>query len=167
MSDLKELRKSKHLTQQEAAFRIGVSLRSYISYENEETKKGSPKYRFLLQELEKINPIDEEHGVLERDELINICSEILSEYDVDYCYLFGSYAKNTQHEGSDYDFYVVMPDDAGNEILLGQKAYRSLRGLRKTPVDIVVGHESAFEKLKTQPTIEREVARDGILLYEK
>ncbi len=82
-------------------------------------------------------------------------------------YLFGSYAKNTQHEGSDYDFYVVMPDDAGNEILLGQKAYRSLRGLRKTPVDIVVGHESAFEKLKTQPTIEREVARDGILLYEK
>ena len=82
-------------------------------------------------------------------------------------YLFGSYAKNTQHEGSDYDFYVVMPDDAGNEILLGQKAYRSLRGLRKTPVDIVVGHESAFEKLKMQPTIEREVARDGILLYEK
>ena len=82
-------------------------------------------------------------------------------------YLFGSYAKNTQHEGSDYDFYVVMPDDAGNEILLGQKAYRSIRGLRKTPVDIVVGHESAFEKLKTQPTIEREVARDGILLYEK
>ena len=82
-------------------------------------------------------------------------------------YLFGSYAKNTQHKDSDYDFYIVMPDDAGNEILLGQKAYRSLRGIRKTPVDIVVGHESSFEKLKLQPTIEREVARDGVLLYEK
>lgn len=82
-------------------------------------------------------------------------------------YLFGSYAKDTFHEGSDYDFYLVMPDDAGNEILLGQKAYRSLHGIRKTPVDIVVGHESAFEQLKLQPTIEREVARDGVLLYEK
>lgn len=82
-------------------------------------------------------------------------------------YLFGSYARDTYHEGSDYDFYLVMPDDAGNEILLGQKAYRSLRGIRKTPVDIVIGHESAFERLKRQPTIEREVARDGVLLYEK
>ncbi|MBP5443847.1 MAG: nucleotidyltransferase domain-containing protein [Treponema sp.] len=82
-------------------------------------------------------------------------------------YLFGSYAKNTQRADSDYDFYIVMPDDAGNEILLGQKAYRSLRGIRKTPVDIVVGHESAFERLKTQPTLEREVFRDGVILYEK
>ncbi len=82
-------------------------------------------------------------------------------------YLFGSYAKNTQHEGSDYDFYLVMPDNSENEILLGQKAYRSLRGIRKTPVDIVVGYESDFERLKNQPTIEREVARDGVLLYAK
>ncbi|MGN0732269.1 MAG: nucleotidyltransferase domain-containing protein [Treponema sp.] len=82
-------------------------------------------------------------------------------------YLFGSYAKNTQHEESDYDFYIVMPDGSENEILIGQKAYRSLRGIRKTPVDIVVGYESDFERLKNQPTIEREVSRDGILLYEK
>ncbi|MBO4321115.1 MAG: nucleotidyltransferase domain-containing protein [Treponema sp.] len=82
-------------------------------------------------------------------------------------YLFGSYAKNTYHADSDYDFYLVMPDDSGNEILLGQKAYRSLRGIRKTPVDIVVGHESSFENLKMQPTIEREVFRDGVLIYEK
>lgn len=82
-------------------------------------------------------------------------------------YLFGSYAKNTQHKDSDYDFYIVMPDNSGNEISLSQKAYRSLRGIRKTPVDIVVGHETSFEQLKMQPTLEREVARDGILLYEK
>ena len=82
-------------------------------------------------------------------------------------YLFGSYAKNTYHADSDYDFYLVMPDDSGNEILLGQKAYRSLRGIRKTPVDIVIGHESSFETLKFQPTLEREVFRDGVLVYEK
>ncbi len=82
-------------------------------------------------------------------------------------YLFGSYARNTQREDSDYDFYIVMPDGAGNEIALAQKAYRSLRGVRKTPVDIVVGGESAFEERKALPTLEREVFRDGVLLYEK
>ena len=82
-------------------------------------------------------------------------------------YLFGSFARNEEQADSDYDFYLVMSDDAGNEIQLEQKAYRALRGIRKTPVDIVIGHESAFERLKNQPTIEREVARDGVLLYEK
>ena len=96
-----------------------------------------------------------------------IISERLKEMNPRRIYLFGSYARGTEREDSDYDFYLVMPDDAGNEILLSQKAYRSLRGIRKTPVDIVVGHESAFERLKNQPTLEREVAQGGVLLYEK
>ena len=41
-------------------------------------------------------------------------------------YLFGSFAKDTYNEDSDYDFYVVVPDDAGNKIELSQKAYKSL-----------------------------------------
>ncbi|MBQ7611609.1 MAG: nucleotidyltransferase domain-containing protein [Spirochaetaceae bacterium] len=82
-------------------------------------------------------------------------------------YLFGSYANDRHSPSSDYDFYLVMPDDAGNEILLAQKAYRSLRGIRKTPVDILIGLETEFEKLKFKPTVEREVYRYGVLLYEK
>ena len=35
MTQLKEIRIAKQLTQQEAARRLGVSLRSYITYENE------------------------------------------------------------------------------------------------------------------------------------
>lgn len=31
-------------------------------------------------------------------------------------YLFGSYAKGTYNEESDYDFYVVVADDAGDQI---------------------------------------------------
>ena len=38
MGELKELRIEKELTQQEAADLVGVSLRSYKSYENEEEK---------------------------------------------------------------------------------------------------------------------------------
>ena len=156
MSDLKELRKSKHLTQQEAAFRIGVSLRSYISYENEETKKGSPKYRFLLQELEKINPIDEEHGVLERDELINICSEILSEYDVDYCYLFGSYAKGKASGSSDVDLMISAK-------VTGLKYYELVERLREAlhkKVDML-----DTKQLLKNETLLNEVLKEGIRIY--
>lgn len=156
MSDLKELRKSKHLTQQEAAFRIGVSLRSYISYENEETKKGSPKYRFLLQELEKINPIDEEHGVLERDELINICSEILSEYDVDYCYLFGSYAKGKASGSSDVDLLISTK-------VTGLKYYELVERLREAlhkKVDML-----DTKQLLKNETLLNEVLKEGIRIY--
>lgn len=156
MPDLKELRKSKHLTQQEAAFRIGVSLRSYISYENEETKKGSPKYRFLLQELEKINPIDEEHGVLERDELINICSEILSEYDVDYCYLFGSYAKGKASGSSDVDLLISAK-------VTGLKYYELVERLREAlhkKVDML----DTKQLLKNEALL-NEVLKEGIRIY--
>lgn len=61
-------------------------------------------------------------------------------------YLFGSFTKGTYNEDSGYDFYIVVPDDAGNQIELSQKAYKSLRGIRKRPVDIVVGYESSFDE---------------------
>lgn len=61
-------------------------------------------------------------------------------------YLFGSFAKDTYKEDRDYDFYVIVPDDAGNRIELSQKAYKSLRGIRKRPVDIMVGYESSFDE---------------------
>ena len=156
MSELRELRKSKHLTQQEVAFRIGVSLRSYISYENDETKEGSPKYRFLLQELEKINPIDEEHGVLERDDLIKICSEILSEYDVDYCYLFGSYAKGKASGSSDVDLLISAK-------VTGLKYYELVERLREAlhkKVDVL----DTKQLLKNEELL-NEVLKEGVRIY--
>ena len=51
MTKLKEIRTEKQLTQQEAARRLGVSLRSYIMYENDTGRENTIKYRFLLQEL--------------------------------------------------------------------------------------------------------------------
>ena len=68
---------------------------------------------------------------------------------------------------SDYDCYVVVPDDAGNKIELSQKAYKSLRGVRKRPVDIVVGYESSFDERAKKNTLEKVVKQEGVLLYEK
>lgn len=103
---LKELRISKGVTQQEAAKLLGISLRSYVSYENDETKRDSLKYRFFFQEIEKINYIDEDHGILELSQIKAITKKVFSEYDIIYCYLFGSYAKGTADEKSDVDLLI-------------------------------------------------------------
>ena len=68
---------------------------------------------------------------------------------------------------SDYDFYIVVPDDAGNKLELSQKAYKSLRGIRRRPVDIVVGYESSFDERSKENTLEKVVKQEGVLLYEK
>ena len=106
MSTLKQLRLSKKLTQQEAATILGVSLRSYKEYENNEVKVGTLKYRSMVSELEKHVVLDEEHGILTLDEIKQGCKAVLDEYDVKYCILFGSYAKGKATEKSDVDLLI-------------------------------------------------------------
>ena len=106
MTELKKIRIDKRLSQQDAAALLGVSLRSYITYENNERKSDTIKYRFLLRELEQITKIDEEHGILSKEDIIRICGEVFAGYDVDYCYLFGSYAKGKAVATSDVDLLI-------------------------------------------------------------
>ena len=82
--------------------------------------------------------------------------------------LFGSYAKDTYRDDSDYDFYIIMPDDAKmNMIEATTVAYRSLRSLRsRKAVDILMNKQSDFDDLKNLPTMERIIQREGVLLYE-
>lgn len=100
-------------------------------------------------------------------EIALIRDKLLSTMKPTRIYLFGSYAKDTYTEESDYDFYLVFPDNAGDKIELSQKAYKSLRGIRKKPVDIVVGYESSFNRRIHSETLEKSVKGEGILLYER
>ena len=59
-----------------------------------------------MNELTKIGFVDEEHGILSLDTIKDIVSNVLSSFDVDYCYLFGSYSKNSANELSDVDLLV-------------------------------------------------------------
>jgi predicted nucleotidyltransferase len=99
------------------------------------------------------------------EEITAIKDKLLLTVNPRKIYLFGSFAKNTYNEESDYDFYLVVPDDAGDKIELSQRAYKALRGIRKRPVDIVVGYESSFASRKDQETLEKTVISEGVLLY--
>ncbi len=66
---LKELRLSKCLTQSQVADLVGISLRSYKEYENDESKINTIKYNYIYNELSKKDYIDEEHGILKIDSI--------------------------------------------------------------------------------------------------
>jgi predicted nucleotidyltransferase len=104
------------------------------------------------------------------EEMINIKNSILSTIGetCEKIILFGSYAYGTPREDSDYDIFIVLKDDSEKPILAMQKIYRSLAKQPKmTPVDLLANYKSRFEFRSTQPTIERRIASEGLVLYER
>jgi predicted nucleotidyltransferase len=82
--------------------------------------------------------------------------------------LFGSHASNTAHKGSDYDFFVVLKDNSEKPILALQRIYRNLaRKPMPVPIDVLANYKTRFEWRSTQPTIERNIASNGVILYER
>ena len=106
MVNLKELRIEKKMTQKQVADLVGISLRSYKSYENDTEKHDTIKYNYIIEQLSKINYIDEENGILELEDIVRRCSKVLNKYDVSFCYLFGSYAKGKATQTSDVDLLI-------------------------------------------------------------
>ena len=82
-------------------------------------------------------------------------------------YLFGSFANGTYKDDSDYDFYIIMNDECSDLVSLTSRAYRSVRDVKQRPVDIIVGTKSRFESRKELSSVENEVFRKGILLYDE
>lgn len=80
-------------------------------------------------------------------------------------YLFGSYATDSYDDESDFDFFIVVDDSHTNITGLIAEAYKSIRGIKRHPVDILVATNERFEARKHLPTIEREVFQKGVLLY--
>ncbi|WP_026516549.1 nucleotidyltransferase domain-containing protein [Butyrivibrio sp. MC2021] len=156
MGAIKEIRIEKKLTQQQVADLVGISLRSYKSYENDEEKEGTLKYNYILDKLNSINPIDEEHGVLEIDFIIDKCRSVLDEYAVHYCILFGSYAKGKAGEASDVDLLISSD-------VKGLKFYGMVEKLRNAlhkKVDVL-----NVEQLKDNLELTNEILKDGIRIY--
>ena len=103
------------------------------------------------------------------NEIISIKDSILSTVG-DGCekiFLFGSHAYGTPQKDSDYDFYVVLKDGMENPILVLQKIYEYMSDTNYIPVDVLANYKSRFEQRCTLPTIERTIAREGVVLYER
>lgn len=97
-------------------------------------------------------------------EILEIARRIKKAINPEQIYLFGSYARGEQTEHSDYDFYVVVDDNAGNVFDLESKAYLSLWGIKRKPCDILVKHKTKFYERAKRKTLENIVVNEGVLL---
>ena len=156
MVDLKELRIEKKMTQQEVADLVGISLRSYKSYENDEEKRDTIKYNYIVEQLSKINYIDEETGILELEDIVRKCNEVFERYEVSFCYLFGSYAKGKATQTSDVDLLISAN-------VKGLKFYGLVEEIRTAlhkKVDVL-----DMNQLKENIELTEEIFKDGIKIY--
>ena len=153
---LKELRIEKGLTQSQCADFLGIPLRTYSRYENDENKKDSIKYEFMMDKLSEYGFVDEEHGVLTLEQIKKTCNSVFKNYEVDFCYLFGSYAKGKANEKSDVDLLISTN-------VTGIKFFGLVEELRenlKKKVDLVDIHQ-----LNNNETLTKEILKDGIKIY--
>lgn len=156
MFDLKSLRIEKKMTQQQVADLVGMSLRSYKSYENEPDKKNTIKYNYIVELLSRTNIIDEEHGILEIDDIIKKCTSIFEKSQVNYCYLFGSYAKGKATPVSDVDLLISAN-------IKGLKFYGLVEEIRNAlhkKVDVL-----DVNQLKDNVALLEEILKDGVKIY--
>jgi len=156
MKDLKSIRLDKELTQQQAAGIVGISLRSYKSYENDLDKRGNLKYNYIYEKLSQINPIDEEHGIVDLEYISRKCSEIFDKYKINFCYLFGSYAKGKAKDDSDVDLLISTEIKGLKFFGLVEEIRNSLH--KKVDVIEVAGLMDNVELLE-------EILKDGIKIY--
>ncbi|MCL2111046.1 MAG: nucleotidyltransferase domain-containing protein [Clostridiales bacterium] len=83
-------------------------------------------------------------------------------------YLFGSHAYGVPGEHSDYDLYVVLSDESLRPYDAEVTIRRAFVGLKKPfPVDILAMSAAGFDNRKGLLTLERKVANEGVLLYER
>lgn len=153
---LKELRKQKKLTQAACAKYLGMPLRTYQNYETDASKASSMKYIFMLQKLEAYGYIDEDHGILTIDQIRDNCATVFKEFPVEYCYLFGSYAKGKATEASDVDLLIATS-------VSGIKFYDLVEAIREVlqkKVDVL-----NREQLSDNPELINEILKDGIKIY--
>ena len=153
---LKELRKQRKMTQMECAKYLGIPVRTYQNYEPDESQANSMKYAFMMQKLEEYGFVDETHGILSVEQIKDVCKNVFSDYDIEYCYLFGSYAKGKATEKSDVDLLIATS-------ISGMRFYDLVESVReelKKKVDVLKS-----EQLNGNPDLMNEILKDGVKIY--
>lgn len=158
---LLEARKQYGLSQLEAASIVGVPVRTLRRYESDDNYGSSFKRASFIEIINKHCEINEEKGLLSIDEIKNKLTDLFErEYSgqIDFCYLFGSYAKGIAKENSDIDLYVCSS-------LTGLKFIGLIEKIRlclHKKIDLIRSCE-----LNNNIDLVNEILRDGIKVYGK
>lgn len=102
-----------------------------------------------------------------RENLAGICRVIDETVEAEQIYLFGSHAYGMPNADSDYDLCVVIRDGTLRPADAIKKIRRALFPVQNTPLDVIVYRASAFHQRQENASLERKIAREGVLLYER
>ena len=97
--------------------------------------------------------------------LSEILTRLVTAFQPDLVYLFGSRARGDAGPDSDYDLLIVVPDDALPDQRRSRLGYEALRGTG-VAADVVVWTRSAFDsRLHLRASLPSTVVAEGTLLY--
>lgn len=154
---LKDYRISYGITQKEASISVNVPLRTYIRYENSDDETNL-KYLKIIDLLKEKYEITETKGVLSIDNIKIVVANVFKEYEgkINYCYLFGSYAKGYAKDDSDVDLCV----DTNLTGLAFIGLIERLRQSLKKKVDLL-----RVQDITKNLELLNEIMKDGIKIY--
>ena len=157
--NLLDTRKKYCLSQIEAASILNMPVRTFIRYEKDDSYGDSLKRNMMLKTLEEKCEITETNGLLTIDKIKELLFNLFeSKYKgvVEFCYLFGSYAKGYAKENSDVDLCVSTS-------LTGLKfagLSESIREVLHKKIDLI-----RFSNLGSNLELINEIMKERIKIY--
>ena len=99
-------------------------------------------------------------------ELEPVCRVITETVKAEAIYLFGSRAYGMPTDDSDYDLCVIIPENSMRPADAVKAIRRALFSAQSVPLDVIVYRSNAFHQRAEHASLERKIAREGVLLYE-
>ena len=69
-------------------------------------------------------------------------------------------------DDSDYDLCVIIPENSMRPADAVKAIRRALFSAQSVPLDVIVYRSNAFHQRAEHASLERKIAREGVLLYE-
>ena len=156
---LRELRENYNISQLQAATIVGMPLRSYVRYESDDSYGDDLKRQSIIAKLRSECEITESKGLLSIEIIKEKVTELFdNEYNgqIDFCYLFGSYAKGYAKDSSDVDLYISTSLDGFKFVGLIEKLRQTLH----KKVDLI-----KMNNEHPNTDLLKEIMKDGIKIY--
>lgn len=156
---LLETRKQYNVSQMEVANLLGIPVRTYIRYEQDDEYGSALKRQTMINIINDKYEITEEKGLLSIDQIKKELSALFDNYYkdvVEFCYLFGSYAKGYATEKSDVDLCISTTLTGLDFVGLSE----DIKKLIHKKIDLI-----RFNTLHDNLKLINEIMKDGIKIY--
>jgi hypothetical protein len=162
-NNMKILRDNLELTQEQVSLLTGVPVKTLRNWEQEVRKPSDWTLdlvmdRILRVKMEEYSKANESIGILSFITIKENVREVAKNYDIKRIYLFGSYIKGNAQEDSDIDLYMESS-------LFGLDYFSFAESLR-SKLNKKIGLLSN-KTVKQNSTIENEIFKTGVLIYER